>query len=223
MVTVAVNRGRPGGVRCKICGLRTPADVEAAAAAGAGYIGLVFFPRSPRHLELPAARDLALAAPVGLAKVGLVVDADDAQLEAITDAVPLDMLQLHGRESPARVAAVKARFGLPVMKAVGVAEAADLAAIAEYEAVADQILVDAKARKGAALPGGNGLAFDWLLIAGRQWQRPWMLAGGLTPGNVAEAVRLTGAVQVDVSSGVESAPGVKEAARIAAFVAAAQG
>lgn len=223
MVTVAVNRGRPGGVRCKICGLRTPADVEAAAAAGAGYIGLVFFPRSPRHLELPAARDLALAAPVGLAKVALVVDADDATLQAITDAVPLDMLQLHGRESPARVAAVKARFGLPVMKAVGVAEAADLAAIAEYEAVADQILVDAKARKGAALPGGNGLAFDWRLIAGRQWQRPWMLAGGLTPGNVAEAVRLTGAAQVDVSSGVESAPGVKEAARIAAFVAAAQG
>lgn len=223
MVTVAVNRGRPGGVRCKICGLRTLADVEAAAAAGAGYIGLVFFPRSPRHLELPAARDLALAAPVGLAKVGLVVDADDATLQAITDAVPLDMLQLHGRESPARVAAVKARFGLPVMKAVGVAEAADLAAIAEYEAVADQILIDAKAPKGAALPGGNGLAFDWRLIAGRVWQRPWMLAGGLTPGNVAEAVRLTGAAQVDVSSGVESAPGVKEAARIAAFVAAAQG
>lgn len=223
MVTVAVNRGRPGGVRCKICGLKTPADVEAAAAAGAGYIGLVFFPRSPRHLEIAQARDLALAAPVGLAKVALVVDADDAALEAITDAVPLDMLQLHGRESPARVAAVKARFGLPVMKAVGVAEAADLAAIADYEAVADQILVDAKAPKGAALPGGNGLAFDWRLIAGRVWQRPWMLAGGLTPENVRDAVRLTGARQVDVSSGVESAPGVKEAARIAAFVAAAQG
>lgn len=223
MVTVAVNRGRPGGVRCKICGLKTPADVEAAAEAGAGYIGLVFFPRSPRHLEIATARDLALAAPVGLAKVGLVVDADDATLQAITDAVPLDMLQLHGRESPARVAEVKARFGLPVMKAVGVAEEADLAAIADYEAVADQILVDAKAPKGAALPGGNGLVFDWRLIAGRQWQRPWMLAGGLTPENVAEAVRLTGAAQVDVSSGVESAPGVKEAARIAAFVAAAQG
>ncbi|ETD81684.1 phosphoribosylanthranilate isomerase [Rhodobacter capsulatus] len=223
MVTVAVNRGRPGGVRCKICGLRTPADVEAAAAAGAGYIGLVFFPRSPRHLEIGAARDLALAAPVGLAKVGLVVDAEDADLEAITASVPLDMLQLHGRESPARVAEVKARFGLPVMKALGVAEAADLAAIAEYEAVADQILIDAKAPKGAALPGGNGLSFDWRLIAGRVWQRPWMLAGGLTPGNVAEAVRLTGTRQVDVSSGVESAPGVKDAARIATFVAAAQG
>ena len=223
MVTVAVNRGRPGGVRCKICGLRTPADVEAAAQAGAGYIGLVFFPRSPRHLEITAARDLALAAPVGLAKVGLVVDADDATLQAITDAVPLDMLQLHGKESPARVAEVKARFGLPVMKAVGVAEEADLAAIADYEAVADQILVDAKAPKGAALPGGNGLAFDWRLIAGRVWAKPWMLAGGLTPENVTEAVRLTGAAQVDVSSGVETAPGVKDAARIAAFVAAAQG
>jgi len=223
VVTVAVNRGRPGGVRCKICGLKTPADVEAAAQAGAGYIGLVFFPRSPRHLDIALARDLALLAPVGLAKVALVVDADDATLQAITDAVPLDLLQLHGRESPARVAEVKARFGLPVMKAVGVAEASDLAAIADYEAVADQILVDAKAPKGAVLPGGNGLAFDWRLIAGRVWHRPWMLAGGLTPENVAEAVRLTGARQVDVSSGVEAAPGVKEAARIAAFVAAAQG
>jgi len=223
MVTVAVNRGRPGGVRCKICGLKTEADVEVAAQAGAGYIGLVFFPRSPRHLELEQARALALAAPVGLAKVALVVDAEDALLEVITAAVPLDMLQLHGKESPARVAEVKARFGLPVMKAVGVAEAEDLAAIAAYEAVADQILVDAKAPKGAALPGGNGLSFNWRLIAGRVWAKPWMLAGGLTPENVAEAVRLTGAGQVDVSSGVESAPGVKDAARIAAFVAAARG
>ena len=223
MVTVAVNRGRPGGVRCKICGLRTQADVEAAATAGAGYIGFVFFPRSPRHLEIEAARGLALAAPVGLAKVGLVVDAEDAQLAALLDRVPLDLLQLHGHESPARVAEVRARFGLPVMKAVGVAEAADLAALGDYEAVADQILLDAKAPKDAALPGGNGLSFDWRLIAGRVWRRPWMLAGGLTPGNVAQAVHLTGAGQVDVSSGVESAPGVKDAARIAAFVAAAQG
>ena len=223
MVTVAVNRGRPGGVRCKICGLTKPDDVAAAVAAGAGYIGLVFFPRSPRHLALGQARELALAAPLGLAKVGLVVDASDDDLAAITQAVPLDMLQLHGHESPARVAEVRARFGLPVMKAVGVAEAADLPAIAQYEAVADQILLDAKAPKGAALPGGNGLAFDWRLIAGRQWTRPWMLAGGLTPENVAQAVRLTGANQVDVSSGVERAPGVKDAAKIAAFVAAAQG
>ncbi|SOB92622.1 phosphoribosylanthranilate isomerase [Rhodobacter maris] len=223
MVTIAVNRGRPGGVRCKICGLKTPADVAAAHEAGAGYVGLVFFPRSPRHLELSDARELALSVPMGLAKVALVVDAEDALIDAITAAVPLDMLQLHGRESPARVAELRARTGLPVMKAVGVAEAADLAAIADYEAVADQILVDAKAPKGAALPGGNGLAFDWRLIAGRDWLRPWMLAGGLTPETVAEAVRLTGATQVDVSSGVESAPGVKDAAKIAAFVAAARG
>lgn len=223
MVTVAVNRGRPGGVRCKICGLRSLADVEAAAAAGAGYIGLVFFEKSPRNLSVAQARALALAAPVGLAKVGLVVDATDAELDAILAEVPLDMLQLHGNESPARVAEVRARFGLPVMKAVGVAEAADLAAISGYEAVADQILLDAKAPKGAALPGGNGVAFDWRLIAGRVWHRPWMLAGGLTPENVAEAVRLTGAGQVDTSSGVESAPGVKDAGRIAAFVAATRG
>lgn len=222
MVTVAVNRGRPGGVRCKICGLRTEADVAVAAAAGAGYIGLVFFAKSPRHVRVDQARALALAAPIGLAKVGLVVDADNATLDAILAEVPLDMLQLHGHESAARVAEVRARTGLPVMKAVGVAEAADLAAIADYEAVADQILLDAKAPKGAALPGGNGLAFDWRLIAGRAWRRPWMLAGGLTPLNVAEAVRLTGATQVDVSSGVESAPGVKDAGLVRAFIAAAQ-
>ncbi|MGD9917971.1 MAG: phosphoribosylanthranilate isomerase [Paenirhodobacter sp.] len=222
MVTIAVNRGRPGGVRVKICGLRTEADLAAAAEAGAGYIGLVFFPKSPRNLSIAEARDLALAAPVGLAKVGLFVDPSDDLLDAVLAEVPLDLLQLHGKESPARVAEIRARHGLPVMKAVGVSEEADLAAIESYEAVADQILVDAKAPKGAALPGGNGLSFDWRLIAGRDWAKPWMLAGGLTPENVAEAVRLTGAAQVDVSSGVESAPGVKDAARIAAFVRAAR-
>jgi len=223
MVTIAVNRGRPGGVRCKICGLRTEADLVAAAEAGAGYIGLVFFPKSPRNVSIAEARALALAAPVGLAKVGLFVDPADALLDAVLAEVPLDMLQLHGKESPARVAEIRARHGLPVMKAVGVASAADLPLIAEYEAVADQILLDAKAPKEAALPGGNGLAFDWTLIAGRDWARPWMLAGGLTPANVAEAVRLSGARQVDVSSGVESAPGVKDADLIHAFIAAARG
>lgn len=223
MVTIAVNRGRPGGVRCKICGLRTLADLQAASAAGAGYIGLVFFAKSPRNLSLAQARELALAAPVGLAKVGLVVDAGDDFLTALLAEVPLDMVQLHGAESPERVAEVRARFGLPVMKALGVAGPDDLAALARYEAVADQILLDAKPPKGAALPGGNGLAFDWRLIAGREWRRPWMLAGGLTPENVAEAVRQSGARQVDVSSGVESAPGVKDAGRIAAFVQAARG
>ena len=208
-------------IRVKICGLRTAADVAAAARAGAAYAGFVFFAKSPRHLTVPEARLAALAAPPGLAKVALTVDADDATLDAIVGAVPLDMLQLHGHETPDRVAAVRARYGLPVMKAIGLAEADDLAAILEFSAIADQILIDAKPPRGADLPGGNGLAFDWRLLAGRRWLRPWMLAGGLTAENVAEAVRLTGARQVDVSSGVESAPGVKDAARIAAFVAAA--
>lgn len=211
------------GVRVKICGLRTEADVAAVVAAGAAYAGFVFFPKSPRHLTLPAARVLALAAPEGLCKVALVVDADDASLDALVDAVPLDMLQLHGHESPARVAEVKARYGLPVMKAMGVADEGDLAGLMEMSLAADQLLIDAKPPKGADLPGGNGLAFDWRLLVGRKWLRPWMLAGGLTPENVAEAIRLTGARQVDVSSGVESAPGVKDAGKIAAFVEAAQG
>ena len=206
----------------KICGLRTPADVTAVARAGAAYAGFVFFAKSPRNVTLPEARLAALAAPPGLAKVALTVDADDAMLDAIVETVPLDMLQLHGHESPDRVAAVRARYGLPVMKAIGLAEEGDLPAIFEFSTVADQILIDAKPPRGADLPGGNGLAFDWRLLAGRRWLRPWMLAGGLTPQNVAEAVRLTGARQVDVSSGAESAPGVKDAARIAAFVAAAR-
>ncbi len=210
-------------IRVKICGLRTEADVAAAAAAGAAYAGFVFFPKSPRHLEVAAARELALAAPVGLAKVALVVDATDAALDAIVEAVPLDMLQLHGHETPDRVAVVRARYGLPVMKAVGVADEGDLAALFDYSTVADQLLIDAKPPKGAALPGGNGLAFDWRLVAQRRWLRPWMLAGGLTPANVAEAIRLTNARQVDVSSGVESAAGVKDHAKMAAFVAAARG
>ena len=208
-------------IRVKICGLRTVADVAAVAAAGAAYAGFVFFAKSPRHLSIAEAHVLALAAPVGLAKVALVVDADDATLDAIIDGVPLDMLQLHGHESPERVSQVRARYGLPVMKAVGVADESDLAALMEYALVADQILVDAKPPTGADLPGGNGLAFDWRLLAGRRWQRPWMLAGGLTAGNVADAIRLTGARQVDVSSGVESAPGLKDRARILAFKTAA--
>ena len=208
-------------VRVKICGLRTLADVQAVADAGAAYCGFVFFPKSPRNLSLAEASPLALAAPPGLAKVALTVDADDALLDAITEAMPLDMLQLQGHESPDRVAHIRARYGLPVMKAVGVADEGDLVALFDYSLVADQLLIDAKPPNGAALPGGNGLAFDWRLVAQRRWLRPWMLAGGLTAANVAEAVRLTKATQVDVSTGVESAPGVKDHARIAAFVAAA--
>jgi phosphoribosylanthranilate isomerase len=210
-------------IRVKLCGLTTPEQVLVAANAGAAYVGFVFFAPSPRNLSVEAARDAALAAPEGVAKVALTVNATDAELDAIVRLVPLDVLQLHGRETPGRVTALRARYGLPVMKAVGVASADDLPALEAYSRVADQLLVDAKAPKGAALPGGNGLAFDWRLIAGRRWACPWMLAGGLTPENVALAVQMTGARQVDVSSGVEIAPGVKDATKIAAFMAAAKG
>jgi phosphoribosylanthranilate isomerase len=213
----------PAGIRVKICGLTDSVDIPAAILAGARYVGFVFFPPSPRNLTLPDAAFMARSVPEGICKVALTVDADDALLDRLLDAVPLDMLQLHGRESPQRVAEVQDRFGLPVMKAVGIADEGDLPALDDYARVADQILVDARPPKDAPLPGGNGLAFDWRLIAGRRWPVPWMLAGGLTPENVAEAIRMTGARQVDVSSGVESAPGVKDAARIRAFVAAATG
>ena len=205
----------------KICGLSRAEDVRAAAQAGARYAGFVFFPRSPRNVSPEQAAALAIAAPEGLARVGLFVDPDDADLDRVLATVPLDIVQLHGAETPARVAAIRARTGLPVMKAVGVAEAADLPALTDYGVVADILLIDAKAPKDAALPGGNGLSFDWRLLAGRRMLRPWMLAGGLTPANVAEAIALTGAAAVDVSSGVESAPGVKDAGLIRGFVAAA--
>jgi phosphoribosylanthranilate isomerase len=210
-------------VRVKICGLRDPVMLGAAVDAGAAYIGLMFFAKSPRNLSLSEARELALLVPMGIAKVAVVVDPQDAFLDDLVAQVPLDMLQLHGHETPDRVAAVKARFGLPVMKVVGVADTADLAALDDYARVADQILVETKPAKDAVLPGGNGLPFDWRLIAGRRWPVPWMLAGGLTAGNVAEAIRMTGARQVDVSSGVESAPGIKDAGKIQGFMTAATG
>ncbi|MFV0473409.1 MAG: phosphoribosylanthranilate isomerase [Pikeienuella sp.] len=206
----------------KICGLKTPGAMRAAAGAGAGYAGFNFFPKSPRYLAPAAARALAAEAPAGMVKVALLVDPDDDLVDEIA-ALPIDMIQLHGGEPPARVAAVRARAGLPVMKAVGVAVAADLKEIDAHETVADQLLVDARPAPGAALPGGNGAPFDWRLLAGRSWARPWLLAGGLTAANVAEAIRLTGARQVDVSSGVESAPGVKDEAKIRAFIRAANG
>lgn len=209
-----------GPVRIKVCGLTTPADVAAAARAGVAYAGLNFYPPSPRCVGPAQARALALAAPIGLARVGLFVDPDDDRLTSVLSEVPLDLIQLHGRETPARVAAVRALTGLPVIKAVGLAGPEDLPALDAQARAADMLLVDARPPQGAPLPGGNGLAFDWRLIAGRRWPVPWLLAGGLTPANVAEAVRLTGALQVDVASGVESAPGVKDPDRIAAFAAA---
>jgi len=208
----------PQDSKVKICGLREAAHVELAGRLGAAYVGFVFFPKSPRAVTVDEARELAWAAPVGLAKVALVVNADDALLDSINDRVAIDMWQLHGLESPERVAEVKARYGLPVMKAVGIADASDVDQIDVYSRVADQLLIDAKAPKGAALPGGNGLAFDWKLVNRKYWSVPWMLAGGLTPENVGRAQNLTGARQVDVSSGVESAPGVKDPALMEAFI-----
>lgn len=211
----------PADTRVKICGLSTQEGLKAAVDHGAAYVGFVFFPKSPRNVSIAVARDLAASVPVGIAKVALVVDVDNATLDAITEAVPLDILQLHGHETPTRVLEIKARYGLPVMKAVGIADAGDLPNIDIYNAAADQILIDAKPPKNADLPGGNGLSFDWTLITKRRWPKPWMLAGGLTPENVAEAIALTGAPQVDVSSGVEASAGVKDAAKIAAFIQAA--
>lgn len=208
-------------MQVKICGLSEIRHIKAAAKGGAQYVGFVFFPKSPRNISIEQARELMLAVPCGICKVALTVDASDELLGQITDSLPVDMLQLHGKETPERVAQVRQAYGLPIMKAVGVANEADLPALTEYVRVADQILCDAKPPKKAELPGGNGLAFDWRLIAGRRWAVPWMLAGGLTPDNVAEAIHLTGAQQVDVSSGVETAPGVKDSARIAAFLQAA--
>ncbi|MBO9444266.1 phosphoribosylanthranilate isomerase [Ruegeria sp. R14_0] len=209
-------------IAVKICGLTAPDHVRAAAEAGARYVGFVFFPKSPRHLELDKAAELAQLVPAGVAKVALTVNASDEDLDRIVAEVPLDMLQLHGKETPERVSEVRGKFGLPVMKAIGVAEEEDLSAIDLYSEVADQLLIDAKPPRTSELPGGNGLAFDWRLLAGRKyWQKPWMLAGGLTPENVAEAIRMTGARQVDVSSGVESAPGIKDPMKISEFIQAA--
>lgn len=207
----------------KICGLTTPATLAAALEAGADMVGFVSFPKSPRHLDLAAASALAAAVGGRAQKVALTVDADDAALTAIVAALAPDLLQLHGRESPERCARIRARFGLPVMKAIGVATHADLGAVPAYAAVCDRLLFDAKPPPGAALPGGNGLAFDWRLIAGLDPGRPWLLSGGLTPDTVAEAIRRTGAPGVDVSSGVETAPGVKDATLIAEFTQRAKG
>ncbi|WP_424939068.1 phosphoribosylanthranilate isomerase [Aliiroseovarius sp. S253] len=205
-------------ISVKICGLKDPAQLAAAVEAGARYIGFNFFPKSPRSVTVAQAAALMLDVPMGVAKVALVVNMDNAGIEEIVNGTTTDMIQLHGSESPERVAEVKARFGLPVIKAIGISGPEDVAQIERYAGAADQLLIDAKAPKGADLPGGNGVPFDWRLVQRKYWPCPWMLAGGLTPDNVAEAIRLTGAKQVDVSSGVESAPGVKDPALMRAFV-----
>jgi phosphoribosylanthranilate isomerase len=206
----------------KICGLKTPDALDAALDAGADMVGFVFFPPSPRDIGPPAAVDLGRRVKNRARKVALTVDADDALLASIVDSLRPDILQLHGRETPARVRAIKARFGLPVMKAVAVEVRADLAAAADYGAAADRLLFDARAPREATRPGGLGKPFDWHLLEGLDLPIPFMLSGGLDPDNVADALRITGAPGVDVSSGVERAPGEKDLGKIRAFVRAAR-
>jgi len=211
-------------VEVKICGINSPAALGAAVAGGADYVGFNFYPPSPRYVTPGAAREIGSHAPESLTKVGVVVDLDDAALATILEGAPLDMLQLHGRESPERVAEIRARFALPVMKAVKIAGADDLAVAQAYCAVAERLLFDAKPPKDmtGALPGGNALALDWRLLAGTAWPIPWMLSGGLDADNVAEAVRVSGARGLDVSSGVEDRPGLKSPDKIRAFLTAAK-
>ena len=206
----------------KICGLSSSDAIDAAVSAGAVYGGLVFHPKSPRFVALDQARALAMRMRGRLKSVALITDMDDARIAELVKAVAPEFLQLHGSESVQRTAEVRARFGLPVIKALPVGEAADLGVAAGYEKVADMLMFDAKPPKGAQRPGGHGAAFDWKILAGRSFAKPWFLAGGLDPDNVARAIELSGAELVDVSSGVESAPGVKDAARITAFINAAR-
>ena len=206
----------------KICGINSAEAADAAVRAGADLAGLVFHPKSPRHLSLDAARALAERMRGRLSLVALLADADDATIAAALAAVQPVYIQLHGNETPERTSQVRARFGLPVIKSIAVAEAADFAAVPDYEIAADILLFDAKAPGGAPRPGGHGAAFDWRLLRGRSFSRPWLLAGGLTPANVARAIASAEATGVDVSSGVETAPGVKSAQLIADFVSAAR-
>ena len=205
-------------IRCKLCGLTTLDDISAAVRADASYIGFVFFLGSPRNLEIQAANLLLEATPKHVTKVGLVVDADNNFLDRLTSSACLDMLQLHGNETYQRVAEVKARYGLSVMKAFGISNLGDVRDAQHYGEVADQLLLDAKPNSVSDLPGGNGISFDWNLLAGSSWKVPWMLAGGLNPNNVASAVKLSGARQVDVSSGIETAPGKNNAELMSEFV-----
>ena len=209
-------------VLVKICGLKTPEALDVALEAGADMVGFVFFPPSPRHVGLAAAAELGRRVGDRARKVALIVDADDVLLKSITDALRPDLLQLHGAETPARVQAIKARFGLPVMKAIAVEARADLAAVKRYNTVADRLLFDARAPREATRPGGLGKPFDWHLLEQLDLAVPFMLSGGLDPDNVAAALRITSAPGVDVSSGVERAPGEKDHDKIRAFIRAAR-
>src|SRR5512135_1368935 len=206
----------------KICGLKIPEALDVALESGADLVGFVFFAPSPRHLGLAAARLLGERASGRAGKVALTVDADDSTLRAVVEALKPDMLQLHGVETPERVAALRTRFGLPVMKALPIAERKDLSRIDLYKRVADRLIFDARAPQDATRPGGLGQPFDWTLLKGIDAGIPFMLSGGLDAGNVAEALRITRAPGVDVSSGVERAPGEKDPDKIRAFIRAAR-
>ncbi len=205
-------------VDTKICGITSAEALDAAVAHRARFVGLNFFEKSPRFVSMEEARALAARVPGAVGKVGVFVDPDDMLLEGAIAAAGLSMVQLHGQEAPERAADIRTRFGVDIMKVIKVSEADDLEAVAGYEPVAEWLMFDTKPPKGATLPGGNAIAFDWRLMAGRSFRRPWMLAGGLDPENVAEAVNLTGARCVDVSSGVESAPGVKDPEKVRIFL-----
>lgn len=207
-------------VKVKICGVRTPAIIDIAAKEGADFIGLVLFPKSPRFVELEEARALAAIACGKIGSVAVVVDPDDKLVDGVAERVRPDLLQLHGEETPERVAAIKERTGLPLMKAIAVSEVGDVRAAAEYAGIADYILFDAKAAPEAALPGGNGMQFNWYSLVGLK--PPFALSGGLTPDNVGEAISVTNASLVDVSSGVERAPGEKDADLVRSFIRAAK-
>jgi phosphoribosylanthranilate isomerase len=206
----------------KICGLSTRETLDAALEAGADMVGFVFFPQSPRHLSLETARDLGRRAGREAVKVALTVDADDATLENIVEALQPDILQLHGHETPSRLRDVKRRFGLETMKAIAVERAADLTALPDYATACDRVLFDARPPKGATRPGGLGAVFDWRLLQNLDLKLPFMVSGGLSADNVAEAVRVTRAGGVDVSSGVEQTPGIKNVEMIRAFIRAAR-
>jgi phosphoribosylanthranilate isomerase len=207
-------------VKVKICGVRTPAIIDIAAKEGADFIGLVLFPKSPRFVELEEARALAAIARGKIGSVAVVVDPDDKLVDGVAERVRPDLLQLHGEETPERVAAIKERTGLPLMKAIAVSEVGDVRAAADYAGIADYILFDAKAAPEAALPGGNGMQFNWYSLVGLK--PPFALSGGLTPDNVGEAISVTNASLVDVSSGVERAPGEKDADLVRSFIRAAK-
>ena len=210
-------------IEAKICGLRTPATVRAAIAGGAAYVGFIFFPPSPRFVTAAEAARLAEVIPPAIKKVAVVVDADDAAIADITAQVPLDMVQLHGHEDPARVAEIRRNHGVAVMKSISVGEAADVDRAVQFEDCVDRLLFDGKAPPASAIPGGNAVTFDWNLLRGRSWRCAWGVSGGLDATNVAAAVQASGAAMVDVSSGVESKKGVKDDGLIAAFLAATAG